>query len=131
MTLSTLDIKRPSPLKTGFAYLVATIFCALFGSIYELFSHEVYSYFMIYAFAFPLLGGVLPFYLLFLSKRKMPGRLSLSLYHSGIATLTMGSVVEGVLAIYGTTNQLTLVYWILGSIFVVSGILLSYRTTEK
>ena len=37
--------------KTGFAYLLAALFCALFGFVYERFSHEVYSGFMIYAMA--------------------------------------------------------------------------------
>ena len=42
------------------AYLTASVFCALFGAVYELFSHGVYSYWMIYAFAFPLLLGAIP-----------------------------------------------------------------------
>ena len=37
-----------------------TILFALFGAVYELFSHEVYSYYMIYAFGIPLILGVLP-----------------------------------------------------------------------
>lgn len=40
--------------------LAATLFFAFFGAVYEAFGHGVYSYFMIYAFAFPLLMGVLP-----------------------------------------------------------------------
>ena len=41
-------------------YLSVTVFSALFGAVYELFSHGVYSYCMIYAFAFPLLLGDIP-----------------------------------------------------------------------
>ena len=48
---------------------------ALFGAIYELFSHDVYSYYMIYAFAIPLLMGVLP-YEAMLVFNKYPGRFS-------------------------------------------------------
>lgn len=43
------------------------------------------------------------------------------LYHSGIAALTVGSVIRGVLDIYGTANSLTAVYWAAGGAFIVSG----------
>ena len=34
--------------KTALIYLLLTIFCALFGAVYELLSCEVYSFFMLY-----------------------------------------------------------------------------------
>ena len=81
---------------------------------------------MIYAFVFPLAGGTLPFYALSFSQRQFfPERLSLNLYHSGIAALTVGSIFQGVLEIYGTTNRLVRVYGMLGIFFVCAG-LLSY-----
>lgn len=110
--------------KTGFIYLLISILCALFGAVYEVFSHEVYSFYMIYAFAFPLVGGALPFYLFSRLKLKTPGRLVLHLYHSGIATLTVGSILKGVLIIYGTTNTLLRYYWFFGFLFAGLGILL-------
>lgn len=60
MILSTLDINRMN--KTALYYLFISLFCILFGAVYELFSHEVYSYFMLYAFVIPLGGGALPFF---------------------------------------------------------------------
>ncbi len=112
--------------KTGFIYLLIALFCILFGAIYESFSHGVYSGYMIYAFVFPLAGGTLPFYALSFSQRQFfPERLSLNLYHSGIAALTVGSIFQGVLEIYGTTNRLVRVYGMLGIFFVCAG-LLSY-----
>ena len=66
------------------AYLLSTVICALFGAVYELFSHEVYSYYMIYAFAFPLLLGAAPFFILL--KAGMPFHESAAdLIHSGVA----------------------------------------------
>ena len=41
-------------------YLWISIFFAVFGGIYEYFSHGVYSYFMIYAFMIPLVLGTVP-----------------------------------------------------------------------
>ena len=49
-----------SLLRFALLYLAAALFCALFGAVYERFSHEVYSFFMIYAFMIPLTLGTLP-----------------------------------------------------------------------
>lgn len=108
-----------------FCYLLISIFCALFGAIYELFAHQVYSYFMIYAFAFPMLGGAIPFLVLaWNGSWRMPGIVSRQLYHSGIAALTVGSILQGVLDIYGTTNHLILAYWYAGGALCLAGVLL-------
>lgn len=112
-------------LKTAFVYLLISIFCILFGAVYEIFGHEVYSYFMLYAFVFPLVGGALPFFIIALSNaEEYPGTFGTSLYHSGIATLTIGSILRGVLDIYGTTNRLLKVYWILGPALTIVGVIL-------
>lgn len=106
--------------RTCFVYLLLSIFTALFGGIYETFSHGAYSGYMIYAFAFPLVGGALPFLALCLSPRvPYPAAAVRNLYHSGIATLTTGSIVRGVLEIYGTTNTLSRLYWVFGVVLLV------------
>ena len=124
--------------KAGFHYLSVSLFCVLFGAVYEYFSHEVYSYFMLYAFVFPLCGGALPFTALALGRTvKMPSFLPRQLYHFGIATLTVGSVMKGVLEIYGTTNDLTSIYWYVGIPLIVAALglysigLFSKRISEK
>lgn len=121
--MSTSDIKRMKKMMgTGFVYLFISLFCILFGAVYESFSHGVYSYFMLYAFVFPLVGGVLPFFGMVFSSMPIPNRASQNLYHSGIASLTTGFLFEGALEIYGTTNRLVLVYWILGILFILMAI---------
>ena len=78
---------------------------------------------MIYAFAFPLAGGVLPFFCISLrGSRKYPAVIARNLYHAGLATLTAGSIVCGILEIYGTTNALTNYYWIFGIAFLLLGV---------
>ena len=109
-------------LKHNIMYSTAgTVFLALFGAIYELFSHEVYSYFMIYAFAVPLLMGVL-LYTLMLVKNIQPDIYFMNLWNTAIATLSTGCVFAGVLAIYGTTNSLVIVYPIAGAILILLSI---------
>lgn len=123
MCISDTDSTAKQASKTAFVYLIVSILCGLFGAIYEVYSHEVYSFYMIYAFAFPLIGGTLPFSILSMTRAKRyPNMISRKLYHSGIATLTVGSLIRGVLDIYGTTNSLTEYYWHVGVCFVVAGI---------
>lgn len=57
----------------SFIYLAAAIFCALFGAVYEFFSHGVFSFFMIYAFAIPLAAGAFPLLWIALRTRKYIG----------------------------------------------------------
>lgn len=57
----------------SFIYLAAAIFCALFGAVYEFFSHGVFSFFMIYAFAIPLAAGTFPLLWIALRTRKHIG----------------------------------------------------------
>ncbi len=104
--------------------LVATLFCALFGAVYERFGHGVYSYWMLYAFGFPLLLGVMPLYLLEALHAPLPGDLRWGLYHAGIATLTVGSLVSGALELSRTPSPLTAAYWLAGEGLALLGGLL-------
>lgn len=115
--------KDPAALKRWqLTYLLLALFCLLFGAVYEEYSHGVYSGFMVYAFVIPLVGGTLLTHLLELfCRRRMPGRLSCLLYNFGIATLTVGSLFQGVLEIYGTTNRLMTAYWTGGLVLLLAG----------
>ena len=109
-------------IKTALTYLLISAFCAVFGAVYELFSYEVYSYFMIYAFAIPLLGGALPFTVIaLLDAEDYPEIFGRVVYHAGLATLTVGSIVRGVLDIYGTSNHLLWLYWTVGVLLTLGG----------
>ncbi len=107
------------------AYLLATVGCAVFGAVYELFSHQVWSRFMICAFAFPLFLGAIPFFLLRKRGKPFPGKAA-ELVHAGVAALTVGSILQGVLEIYGTSNPLTIVYWAAGGALTAAGWLLTF-----
>ena len=107
------------------AYLLTTVGCAVFGAVYELFSHQVWSRFMIYAFAFPLLLGAIPFFLLRKRGKPFPGKAA-ELVHAGVAALTVGSILQGVLEIYGTSNPLTIAYWAVGGALTAAGWLLTF-----
>lgn len=120
------DNKKRQAVRIAGNYIAASLFCALFGAVYELFSHEVYSYSMIYAFAIPLAGGALPFLAVAMGHiGRFPGRISRSLYHAAITTFTIGSIMKGVLEIYGTTSALLPVYWITGGLLIAGAVILN------
>lgn len=120
MTLFTSDKKKAAGAALG--YVAISLFTALVGAIYECFSHEVYSYYMIYAFVIPLLLGALP--ALWIAVRdgmEMPDGISRFCWRSGIAILTTGSLMQGVLEIYGTTNRLMIVYPVMAIPLLLTG----------
>ena len=123
--MSTLvrDSRETRCLKSARNYLFASLFCAFFGAVYEVFSHGVYSCFMLYAFAFPLCLGTLPAVLRGLRGLELPPTVSGKLWGAGVAALTTGSLFQGILDIYGTSSALSMVYWIAGSaLLAASGI---------
>ena len=108
--------------------MMIAIAVLVFGAIYEAFSFGVYSPYMIYAFCWFLVLGVLPF----LRMHNGFGRLvehekASFCYHFGLATVTVGSLLKGILEIYGTTNRLMGIYWVVGGVFVAAGLFLGLR----
>lgn len=123
--------------------MLISIVLAAAGAVYEHFSFGVYSNFMIYAFAFPLIGGALPYLIMSLRDENRSGQNATTgagatgslgtepaaepgksvnpaviaaavmrrwTYHAAIATLTVGSIMQGILAICGRPNNLVVVY---------------------
>ena len=125
MYTSERDLKKSLLLN-----VIGTAFLALLGAIYELFSHEVYSYFMIYAFAIPLMLGALPCALLLIYKKNPPGS-SLKLWNAGITTLAVGCAFRGALDIYGTTNLLVIAYPTVGAILLAAALITGFVRIKR
>jgi hypothetical protein len=126
--LSISDIRRKNSgyqyKRTVIVYLCFSILTFAIDKIYALFGHGVSSEAMTWMFLYPLLGGGL-FYLLlgllFPEINSFSGyRLFYNLYNSGIALLTAGSLLKGILEIAGTGSSYLKFYYILG--FVMMGI---------
>lgn len=117
--------------KIAFKYLLVSLLCALFGAVYEVFSHGVYAYGMLYAFAIPLLGGVLPSLLFALCGKRLPREASRLLWAFGVSALTVGSLFHGALQIYGTASELTVVYWIIGGLCFMVAVLIGTFVSES
>ena len=126
--MSISENRKPT-LHHGLFHLGAAVFTALFGLIYEIFSFGVTSYFMVYAFLIPLVLGALPLLMTALFGKRQPDK-GLLPWSCGIAALTVGSLAQGVLQIYGTTNRLVLFYLVLGLSLLLLGLILPRQADQ-
>ncbi len=131
MFASPVESAQKTHIRIAYRYLLATMACAVFGAVYEVFSHGVYAYGMLYAFAWPLIGGVLPTLLLLQHEGRTLSASSQQLWHFGISALTMGSLFSGALEIYGTSSRLTMVYWIAGGACLLLAVLIETLIPDK
>ena len=119
----TLEKNPKTVLKELILYIGITAFIALFGFVYEQFSHGVNSNYMWFAWVWVLGFGVIPYLALyFLPIKKVPGTMTECVYNLGVAILTTRSIFLGVLQIYGKTNsKMVVVYTILAIVLLVAG----------
>ena len=98
--------------KTGLTfYTVATVVTLVVGTVYEFFSHQVYSPFMYLLFMVHSCLGVVPNLV-----AKMTGKTFLesedaqAAYKMGVLTFIFGSFLKGVFDIYGTSSVYPTLY---------------------
>ena len=115
-------------------YSVIAAFCLVVFIIYNLFSHGVYSPFMTWLFLWPFALGVLPCLILHLGKGlPRPNRVTINVYNSGVAAITVSSLLRGIFEIAGTASPLQTGLWIAGLVMTGAGIvfyLLSGKTPQ-
>lgn len=106
--------------KRLYIYVAITLFCGLFSFVYEHFSHDVYSSYMVYLFAFPLVLGVLPQGLALLFPKLGRGGPWQPVIHGfAVATLTVGSLLQGIVEIYGTSTRYITYYFAAGAVLLL------------
>lgn len=118
MSISALERRRRATLRFAWGNLAFAAFCGVFGWVYERFSFGVVSGFMVYAFLPPLAAGLL--LALLSGSRWAPDGGTLRLLTWGAATLGVGSIAAGVVAIYGTENRLLTVYPVAGAALLLA-----------
>lgn len=120
-----LEKNPKAVLKKVFIYVGIILFIALFGIVYEQFSHGVNSFSMWFAWLF-VLAGLIPYLIFYFAPIKwVPGTITECVYNLGVAMLTVRSIFMGVLEIYGKTDsKMKLAYTILAIIFLSCGVLL-------
>ena len=115
-------------------YIGITAFIALFGFVYEQFSHDVHTFYMWFAWIWPLGFGFIPYLLFYLLPiKRIPGTISECVYNFGVAMLTMRSIYKGVIIIYNTTGEamilaytiIAIVSLLIGAILYLTGLLIN------
>ena len=102
-------------------YGAITLFCLVLFIVYSIFSHGVYSNYMTFLFAWPLLLGFVPALLIALIPALCePSHLTKALYHAGLAAATVSSLLRGIFEIAGTSSplQMPLMYFGIGMMIV-------------
>ena len=104
-------------------YLGITAFIALFGFVYEQFSHNVHTFYMWFAWIWVLGFGFIPYLLFYLLPiKRVPGLVSESVYNFGVAMITFRSIYKGVIIIYNTTgDDMIMAYTIISIVSLVGG----------
>jgi len=117
--------------KTVLVYFIVSLIAIAVDHIYAIFGHGVSSAFMTWMFLYPLIGGA---WLYLLIVRLVPGasqtdahRLAFNLYNSGIAALTAGSFLKGILDIAGTSSPYTPIFLVAGWLFALAGLLMMVK----
>ena len=98
-------------------YIFFTIFTLIFGIIYEQYSHEVYSKYMMYAFLIPFIGLIISY--IFKVFKINISKISFDLLDMTIMTFTIGSIIKGVLEIYGTSSKYINCYLYAGIVLTI------------
>jgi hypothetical protein len=102
-----LELRRAG--KTALIYLEIAALCVLFHRVYALFGHGVSSAAMTLMFLYPLIGGALPLAAFWLVKQRRTEavrgrRMLFNAYNSGVAALTVASMLIGILEVAGTSS---------------------------
>ena len=102
--------------KTTIVYLLLSIFLFIFSRIYVSLSYGEVSFFMNTLPLVPLIGGGLLISLISL----LPNfsRISYNLWNSGVAVLTAGFLLRGIVNLSGRSTTLDLPYWLIGAGFL-------------
>lgn len=126
-TLFTSEKNKKKLLIIVFSYVGITAFIALFGAVYENFSHHAYTPYMLFAWAWVLGFGLIPHLLLYLLPiKRIPGILSGSIYNFGVAMITSRSIFIGVVTIANTPNPTWGIAYLVVSIIALKSAVLLY-----
>ena len=114
-----LTERRSSPTRRA----VTTIVTLVAGTVFEFFTHQVYSPFMYLIFIIPFVLGVVPNLI-----AKKTGKTFLesedaeATYKMGVLTFIFGSFLKGVFDIYGTSSVYPTLYLPVGAVLLVTAL---------
>ena len=124
--LGTDDYKKNARI-----YIFITMFVFIFSYIYEIFSHDVYSLYMMLSPLIPLILGVLVNYILyFINTNLKISNLNSNIHNSIVIALTLYCILNGVLEIFGTTNSLVYLYIYISILLAILNVILFIKNRK-
>jgi hypothetical protein len=104
--------------KIFFVYIAISVLCVIIAQVYALFGHGLRSAYMDYMFLYPLVGGAIVF---LFPRGKKNSRLGYNLYNSGLAALTAGALLRGIVEIAGTGSPWIACFTAVGGLLTAAG----------
>ncbi|HFI0035904.1 TPA: hypothetical protein ACGOTT_000817 [Streptococcus suis] len=123
MTLSTsvTNTENKRTIRTFITYLALTSFLFIFSRVYESLSYGETAFHMHYLFCVTLIGGSLLLGLMAIHRTL--SRLTYNLWNSGVATITAGFLLRGIINLSGRSTTLDQPYWYVGAGFLILAVI--------
>lgn len=99
-------------MRTFLTYFALSAFLFIFSRIYESFSYGEVSFYMHYMFCVTLIGGAIVLGMMALKKNL--SRISFNLWNSGVAVITAGFLLRGIINLSGRSTTLDKPCWYIG-----------------
>ncbi|HFI0250667.1 TPA: hypothetical protein ACGOU0_001727 [Streptococcus suis] len=115
--------------RTFISYLAMAAFLFIFSRIYESLSYGEVSVFMHYMFCATLVGGILLLGLL--QVKPNLSRITYNLWKSGIATITAGCLLRGIINLSGRSTTLDQPYWYVGAGFLALSLITLFTSDTR
>ncbi|HFU3731418.1 TPA: hypothetical protein ACGO5Q_000826 [Streptococcus suis] len=102
-------------------YFSLSAFLFIFSRVYESLSYGETAFHMHYLFCVTLIGGSLLLGLMAIHRTL--SRLTFNLWNSGVATITAGFLLRGIINLSGRSTTLDQPYWYVGAGFLILAVI--------
>ena len=121
MSTSVTNTENKRTIRTFIAYLALTSFLFIFSRVYESLSYGETAFHMHYLFCVTLIGGRLLLGLMAIHRTL--SRLTYNLWNSGVAVITAGFLLRGIINLSGRSTTLDQPYCYVGAGFLILAVI--------
>lgn len=121
MSTSVTNTENKRTIRTFITYLALTSFLFIFSRVYESLSYGETAFHMHYLFCVTLIDGSLLLGLMAIHRTL--SRLTYNLWNSGVATITAGFLLRGIINLSGRSTTLDQPYWYVGAGFLILAVI--------
>ncbi|HFU1090043.1 TPA: hypothetical protein ACGPAQ_000363 [Streptococcus suis] len=121
MSTSVTNQTSTRTARTFMTYFSLSAFLFIFSRVYESLSYGETAFHMHYLFCVTLIGGSLLLGLMTIHRTL--SRLTYNLWNSGVATITAGFLLRGIINLSGRSTTLDQPYWYVGAGFLILAVI--------